>query len=149
MNAPVPSRAWFFVVVLALAVLAGCSGGPPPNDVDPTQERLVKIGLAYREYCDRQMKAPAGAEDLNPLLKAQGADDTVWNSARDQQPFVVVWGLDLRQPPVWAGDKLPVLAYERLGKSGKRFVRTIHGATLEMSAAEFTAAAFPPGHTPE
>jgi hypothetical protein len=59
-----------------------------------------------------------------------------------------VWNIDLREPQTWA-QSTPVLAYEKTGVNGKRFVRTIMGSVEELSEQEFAAASFPPGHTPE
>jgi len=129
----------------AAAVVASLFAGCKPTavtdtaQIDPTHERLLKIGLAYREFCDRNGRPPAKADDLKKTLN----DDSVWTSARDKQPFVVIWNVDPAKVPPGT-----IIAYEELGVHGKRLVRTAVGSTEEMDTKAFSAATFPPGHTP-
>ncbi len=116
--------------------------------LDPTHERLMRIGLAYQQFNTNSGRPPAKAEDLQSILQADGADDQVWVSGRDQQALVIVWNVDVRTPSE-AVPPSTVIAYERTGKGGKRLVRTLAGTTEELSAEDFAKATFPPGHTPE
>jgi hypothetical protein len=139
---------WRSVALLGLVIVVGCGQPAVVNTpLDPTHERLLKIGLAYQEFTAANQKPPQSEKDLKPLLAKSGADDSVWTSARDQAPFVIMWNVDLTQPPTWA-TSTPVLAYEQRGKDGKRLVRTVVGSVEELSAEDFAKASFPPGHTP-
>ena len=130
-------------VAVALSLLAGCKEKAVTDQatIDPTHERLLKIGLAYREFNERQGRPPAKADDLKKAIP----DEADWTSARDQLPLVVVWNVDLlKSPPPGL-----IFAYEKLGKDGKRLVRTAVGATEEISAEDFAKATFPEGHVLE
>ncbi len=131
----------FACAAAVMLPLAGCKPTPVTDaaQIDPTHERLLKIGLAYREFNDRNGRPPAKQEDLQKSLP----DESAWTSARDQLPLVVIWNVDLSKSP-----PATVMAYEQTGLDGKRLVRTAVGSTEEMSAADFAKATFPPGHTP-
>lgn len=135
--------------VLLFVIVSGCSSPTVvETPIDPTQQKLIHIGTAYQQYTLKNSKPPQGVADLKTIIAELGADDAVWSSPRDGQPFVIVWNYDLRQPPTWA-KSTPVLAYEQVGKNGKRFVRTVVGSVEELSAEDFAKASFPPGHTPQ
>jgi hypothetical protein len=135
--------------LIVLTVFGGCSQPTVvEKKVDPTQQQLILIGAAYQQYTYTKEAPPSKAEDLTQFIKDLGGNDTTWTSTRDGQPFVIVWNLDLRQPPTWA-KSTPVLVYEKKGINGKRFVRTVMGSVEELSEQEFAAASFPPGHAPE
>jgi len=126
-------------VALSLSLFAGCKPTAVTDQpqIDPTHERLLKIGLAYREFNEKNKRPPAKADDL----KASLPDESIWKSARDEQLLVVIWNVDLR-------NTLPgtIIAYEKFGKDGKRLVRTAVGSTEEMSQDDFVKGNFPPGH---
>jgi hypothetical protein len=144
---------WLFLL-FCLNILATAWGCSQPSviekPIDPTQQQLILIGAAYQQYTYAKESPPSKPEDLKQNIQELGGNDAVWISTRDGQPFVIVWNLDLRQPPTWASpNSTPVLAYEKTGKNGKRFVRTVMGSVEELSEQEFAAASFPPGHSPE
>ena len=135
--------------LIGFALNCGCSQPTVvEKTIDPTQQQLILIGAAYQQYTYANDGPPGKPEDLKSKLLELGGNDSVWVSSRDGQPLVIVWNLDLRQPPTWA-KSTPVLAYEKTGKNGKRLVRTVMGSVEELSETEFAAASFPPGHTPE
>jgi hypothetical protein len=144
------ARGWLLLLSLLLLTTSwGCSQpAVVEKPIDPTQQQLILIGSAYQQYTFTKGAAPTKPEDLKQQILELGGNDTVWISPRDGQPFVIMWNLDLRQPQTWA-KSTPVLAYEKLGKNGKRLVRTVVGSVEELSAQEFADASFPPGHTPE
>lgn len=146
MNTP---RTYILPSLLAFTIAWGCRSQPEvvEQPIDPTQQQLILIGGAYRQYTLEKQTPPSNPEDLKQIIARLGGNDSVWVSTRDGEPFVIVWNLDLRQPPTWA-KSTPVLAYEKKGKNGKRFVRTVVGSVEELSEKEFAAASFPPGHTP-
>ena len=136
-------------ILIVFAVTCGCSQqAVVEKQIDPTQQQLILIGTAYQQYTFANEAPPSKPDDLKQLLRELGGTDAVWVSSRDGHPFVIVWNLDLLQPPTWA-KTTPVLAYEKTGKNGKRFVRTVVGSVEELSPQEFAAASFPPGHTPQ
>ena len=94
-----------------------------------------------------EQRPPQSAEELKPALGKLGNPDDLLRSSRDGQPFVVCWGVDLLVPPTWA-KATPVLAYEKRGVDGRRYVLTTRRRVELMPDQEFRKASFPPGHTP-
>jgi hypothetical protein len=129
----------------------GCSSSSTPvvvdHPLDKTHENLLRIGTVYRRFCVEQKKPPAGPQDLAPALKEFGDPKEIFNSPRDGQPFVICWGVDLTQPVPWAKTR-PVLAYEKLGANGNRWVLTTVRSIEQVDDASFRSSEFPPGHRP-
>ena len=107
--------------------------GPPP---DPTASRLRSITVAYAAATTKLRRPPNNLQELKPFLKEQGNVDELLQSPRDGQPFEIVWGVDLNNPPADFGAKKLVVAYEQQGSGGKRFVATQFDA-VEMTEQEF------------
>ncbi len=140
-----------YAVFCGLFVIAvGCSRGElhAHRPMDPAQSRLLEIGRAYGRFNALHDRGPQSTADLKPILEQDGVGDDVFLSPRDQQPFVICWGLDLtapRQPGVpWTA-----VAYEKLGNEGRRFVLTTLRHVTEVPDAEFSRIRFPPGHKPQ
>jgi hypothetical protein len=139
------------LVALASFVLHGCSDSSTPirvdTPLDPTQDKLIKIGKAYRFFLEKQHKPPQSWADLKPILAASENADEPWRSPRDGQPLVICWGVDLSKKPDWA-KSTPVLAYEKQGTAGSRFVLTTARSVELLADKEFQEASFPPGQVP-
>src|SRR5262245_42893931 len=101
------------------------------QQTDHTLFRLRIVGEAYRDHLTYAKKPPQ-ATDLADLL----GDLT---SARDNQPFVIVWGVDLGKLPDQGAGRL--LAWEKSGAAdGSRCVLLADGKTAKVvPAAEFDA----------
>ena len=67
--------------------------------------------------------------------------------ARDGQPLVVCWDVDLSKARTWA-KTTPVLAYEKQGADGNRYVLTMVRSVELLSDKDFREASFPLGHNP-
>lgn len=135
---------------LTLAVCASFGGCSPSEvvvhaKVDPAQENLMRIGAAYQRYNTEFAKPPTSADQIKRFLKEFGNPDEMLRSPRDGQPYVICWGTDLAVPPKWA-KSTPVLAYEKQGAQGKRYVMTTLRSVTLMTDKEFQQASFPPGH---
>lgn len=125
----IPTPKWFALrLLLAPAVLlaAGCSD----PGADTTTAKLQKIGNFYGPFCiEHGLKGPSSETQFKdyirkcPSLQLQTLDvdpndlDPLFKSDRDQQPFVLRYGLSLKG----AGGKAAkdVCAYEREGRNGK------------------------------
>ena len=133
------------VAFLALVLLLGCSP-KAKNDPATTEvtENLRVLANAYLAATQKNNRPPKGPEELKPFLPRGVTDDKVYRSARDGEPFVVIWGADPRK----GMDVKPmVIAYEKTGKGGERTVFTAMGV-MTMTNDNFTKANFPPGHKP-
>ncbi len=131
-------------------IAMGCSSSAPVKVETPripAADNLKKILAAYGQFCATEQKPPESAEDLKPALAKLGNPDELLRSPRDGQPFVICWGVDLMRPVDWA-KSTPVLAYEKQGLDGRRYVLTTRRNVELMRDQDFRQASFPPGHTP-
>jgi hypothetical protein len=139
------------MVGLLLVAVAGC-GGQPTVVATPLPEahaRLGAINAAYEAFYDKHGRTPRNEQELRTMLVSQEQDaDKVLRSPRDGEPFVICYGADVYGSLDWAGDALPVFAYERRGDGG-RWVLAPPGFINVLSEEEFRAARFPPGHKVE
>lgn len=136
-------------VLLAAWCVAGCTPSQVEvKQLDPTVERLSKLTQAYSMAMAKLNRPPRDANELTPFLKDQGNPAELLKSADDQEDFVVHWGVDYRKLPPRGPDEMPVLAYEKTGKGGKRYVLRYPTMITRMSAEELSKAYFPPGQKP-
>jgi hypothetical protein len=140
------------MVGLLLVAAAGCGGQHPvvvTTALPEAHARLSAINAAYEGFDDQHGRSPHNEQELRTMLVSQGQDpDKVLRSPRDGEPFVICYGADVFGSLDWAGDALPVFAYERRGDGG-RWVLAPPGFVKELSEEEFRAARFPPGHKVE
>ena len=109
--------------------------------------RLREQGIANPQVLERIRSVPRHLF-VDEALASRAYEDTALPIGHGQtisQPYVVAWGADPR-----SGMQLKplVIAYEKEGLSGVRFVYTAMGVML-MGPDEFKEANFPPGHKPE
>jgi len=107
-------------------------------------QNLRQIGAAYVKALDKLERPPNNVEELKPFLKEFGDPATILRSPDDGQDYKILWGVDVRTAKGPNG-VMTVLAYEKDGKDGKRYV-LIGRSVNHMTADEFRAAPFPPGH---
>jgi hypothetical protein len=153
------------VVAFALA-FTGC-GKPTAAPEDPTEKNLRLAVMAYQQFVNKNQQAPRSAGDLAPFLQDMGAKpDTTLRSGRDHEPFVILWNVDefpaiiLKKAEKEKKDKKEkdkekslatrvkhcVLAYEKSGSDGYRYVGFSNGYVAEMSEEDLAKAAFPANH---
>ena len=125
---------------------AGCSSGDPVEKSTPAAHKnLSSLSTAYIRATDQLGRGPASVTELMPFLHQFGDPASLLRSPNDDQEYVIVWGYDYRSRKPGAPE--PVIAYEREGKSGKRYV--LQGRLVsEMTEAAFKACKFPAGHRP-
>jgi hypothetical protein len=143
-----------------LVLLCGCSSSPEPLPVDETVRRLRDLGQAYGQFTVDHQRPPQNEKDLRRQLEKMklGKPDELLRSPRDGQPFVIVWGFDVRQSGAGqegAGNKLTadqagaIYMYERQGSGGERYVLYTHGSAVKLTAADFAKARFFGSHKPQ
>ena len=140
-----PGRSILAYLVVVSAT--GCSSSPPPRPLDATHSNLMFVGNAYMRFVSEKQRPPTAIKDLEPYLKEVGDVQKILASPRDGQPFVICWGVDLMKPLPWA-KTLPVLAYEKVGAEGDRWVLTTVRSIERVKTEAFLKADFPPGHKP-
>lgn len=139
-----PRPLTFSILALCFAFLVGCGGGDKPSApqiTDPTHLALEKIGDAYI----RANGPPKSKADLLPILKHFGKPDEVLKSPNDGQEFIIVYGVELRMLKA-TGNDVPVVAFEKSGKGGKRYVLRGRNSVSQLSDSELRAATFPAGY---
>jgi hypothetical protein len=124
--------------------LAGCGSKPQVvAEVSPSNQNLRAISTAYLQATDTLGRPPNNLEELKPFLKGQGGPEAILTSPDDGEPYTILWGVDYRTVPMY-GSTAPVLAYEKQGKGGKRFVLRMRDVT-QLTNEDFQKATFPPG----
>lgn len=143
------------VVGVFTALCGGCSTQQTQTPNDATSENLRKVARAYVAASTALQRPPQNAADLTAQLKESGDSDAILVSPRDREPFIVLWGVPLTaltaKPPgegVPMNARFPVLAYEKTGVGGKRYVLQAPTRVVEMTDAELREAYFPAGHQP-
>jgi hypothetical protein len=121
-------RAVPWLSVLALIAVPGC-GADELNS--PTAAKLRGISTYYLDLAfARSGKGPANEKEFKKHLRGQpgfalemngvdpkSIDAELFVSERDQEPFVVLYGLTITRI---AADAAPLVAHEKTGKNGKR-----------------------------
>lgn len=114
------------------ACALGCGSGETASPVTPSSKHLSAIGAAYAQATTALDRGPQSKDELMPYLQqepdpddpdkpVQNIDiDQVFRSPNDDQDYVILWGVDLREYP--GRRQAPVIAYEKQGKDGKRVV---------------------------
>jgi len=85
-------------------------------------------------------RPPANAKEAWPFLQEQGDPETLLKSPVDGQPYVVLWGVNWPTIPIKEMPP-PIVAYEKAGKGGTRYVYTVMGV-MPMTDEEFARAQF-------
>ncbi len=134
---------WLAAGLLAALASCGCTR-TEDKSAGEVQENLTTLAKAYTQATQQNNRAPTGIADLKPFLPKDVPDEKLLNSARDGQPFVILWGTD---PRTGMDLKPLVIGYEKSGVGGRRMVFTAMGV-MTMTDADFAEARFPPGHKP-
>jgi hypothetical protein len=114
---------------------------------DPTRLKLESIGRAYIWATRSLGRPPADLTELLPFVEKQGKPTNILSSPNDGQGFEIVWGVDLRQLKA-RGSAVPVIAYEKVGKGGKRYVLRGRADVVLLTDGELKSSAFPEGYSP-
>jgi hypothetical protein len=127
----------------------GCGSAKTAPDLAASSiPQLRTIGIAYAKATSEMERPPQNKEELLLYLKdlAKGFDNPadILVSKVDGEPFVIHYGIDFRE--VTGKDtEMPVLAYEKQGKDGKRGVLLYRFPYLKTDE-EFANCKFPPGY---
>jgi hypothetical protein len=146
-------RARIGAAALMLAALAGLPGCGSNELESPTAVKLKALANFYLDYAVAQHgQGPANEQALKKhirsqpgfILKTNGLDpdaiDAVFSSERDQEPFVILYGLRITKI---SGESAPLLAHEKTGKNGKRLVAYANAKVDHVNEARFKELAAP------
>jgi len=137
------------VLVILTSALVGCSSpitsDPGTFEVDPAQQQIQQIGTVYLNATVRLNRPPQKRDELLADLKPLGPPDKTLRSKNDGEEFVIVWGVELRELKA-TGKDVPIVAFEKKGKNGKRYVLRGYNTVLQMDDSDLRDATFPPGY---
>jgi hypothetical protein len=138
-------RSGIGLVLLCACALAGCGGGGGGGDLPEVERRLQTLASMFSRYASNPKnkgKLPPDEKALKAFIKSLPPQeltamklndvDALFISPRDEQPFVVVY--QQTPPPVPSGAPVHVVAYERQGVGGKRYVAFATGQLEEVDA---------------
>ena len=121
--------------------LASCSSNAPHEE--PAKVHLAQLVVQYNQYvANHESKAPISEKALKQFMATTKVTDYegLFVSPRDKQPYVVKYAISLRAPVaakgLGRGEDMPkiVVAYEKEGAGGKRWVAYSDGTTEEVGA---------------
>ena len=134
----------FAVLFLSWVVAAGCQH-PTSREVPPAESNVKNIAIFYGRYlAQNRGRTPPDKEALKKFIASHPATELaalkitdveqLFVSPRDNQPYVVRYGAKL-PPPGPSGS--PVIAYEKDGDGGRRFVAFANAGVEELDDARF------------
>ncbi len=131
-------------LILGFLPLAGCS--PEGKPADPSDTNLQQIYEAYVQFIqESDGRPPRSEKQLRKYLNEEGDLDAIFRSPHDSEPYVIFWGAPVDEEDEDGddeGEKPPakILAHEKTGSDGGRFVLLTDGSVLKMSQEEFDRA---------
>lgn len=131
------------IMVLFSFSLLGCGGSQKESSLptDPTYLALEKIGNAYI----RIAPPPQKKAELVAALKSFGKPEEILKSPNDGHEFIIVYGVKLQMLKA-TGNEVPVVAFEKFGKDGKRYVLRGRNGITQLTDDELRDAKFPDGY---
>ena len=91
----------------------------------PALDRLAILGEAYLQATQKLDRGPKGLDELKPHVAPPHQLDDLLISPHDGKPYVLVWNIDPRQPPL--PETPPLIAYEQAGSNGRYDILTTMG----------------------
>lgn len=143
-----------WVIPLVGLMLVGCTAQEDPDQL--ARRRLNQIGQAYglgaffvghRTRCEDDVRETLRTMIIQPEPKDR---DAIMISPRDGEPFVIIYGegvadvLDMQHPNA----KNIIMAYERTGLEGKRYVLMSAQNVEVLTDDDFSRATFANKHKP-
>ncbi len=132
-----------FMSILPIVMLAGCGSEDKPSTIttDPTIISLDKLGGAYI----RGTPPPKTKAELLSIFKSCNHPKELLISPSDGQEFIIVYSVELKGLKV-TGAQLPIVAFEKTGKDGKRYALRGMNTVVQLTEAELKSSVFPEGY---
>ena len=144
---PMSLTMWSTVICIAMSAATGCNESDPLTAV--TVSRLKDIATVYLDYAAAKGAGPLSVNQLHQHMQNtagfklstrphENGDTAIFKSARDGQPFVIRYGVNVCQDP---GSTAPPIAFEREGRDGTRYVALANGEVTSIAeevASELT-----------
>ena len=130
------------LLLLSIFGFIGCGGEKiEPITTDATVIALDKIGGAYI----RGNPPPKTKAELLAIFKLSSFPKELLISPNDGQEFIIVYGVELKGLKV-SGAQLPVVAFEKSGKDGKRYVLRGMNTIVQLTDDQLKSSVFPEGY---
>ncbi len=111
------------LALLAIAIASGCDQGGTSTKAPPNDSVLRGVLAAYSTASRNLNRPPQNLDELKVIVASVAKDPAaLFRSTRDNQDFVIVWGLRLDSVPPGT-----ILACERTGVDGIRQAVTTDG----------------------
>jgi len=134
-----------FAVLFAFCVVAAGCEGKTGRELEPVEANVKNIAIFYGRYLSQNRgRTPPDQEALKKFITSHPATELaalkitdveqLFVSPRDNQPYVVLYGAKL-PPPGPSGS--PVIAYEKDGAGGRRFVAFANAGVEELDDVRF------------
>ena len=136
------------VLSVAMACL-GCTGKPKQTEDEVTTD-FRHISRAYQVIQAGSNRPPRDVAEIEKILGELHKDglndkpEEVLTSSRDGQRYVIIMGATLG-----ASTSNDILAYEKTGVDGNRYVLLTSSDVRQIPDAEFRQSTFAKGHKPE
>jgi hypothetical protein len=117
----------------------GCSAKPVLIETPKETHNINYVVVAYMTAEARLGHPPKNEEELKPFLKDFGNPDEVLTSPNDGEKFVVLYGTR-------ATAGLRIIAYEKKGKDGKRYVANPQVRIWPVTEEQFGQLRLPAGN---
>lgn len=137
------TRSQLIMPLFATFLLIGCAESEKPSAIttDPTIIALDKLGGAYI----RGTPPPKTKAELLAIFKSCNHPKELLISPSDGQEFIIVYGVELKGLKVM-GAQLPIVAFEKTGKDGKRYALRGMNTVVQLTEAELKSSVFPEGY---
>lgn len=136
-------------ILIAAAGCLGCAGKSRPTEDEVTTDfrHISRAYLVIQSGSNRPPKDVAEIEKILGELHKDGLNDKaeeVLTSSRDGQRYVIIMGANLG-----ASSSNDILAYEKTGVDGTRYVLMTSSDVRQIPDSEFRQSTFAKGHRPE
>lgn len=141
-------RLFLHASVLFLGLLTvGCSGCQQASSGGAPNKELQQLGNSFNEFFRARGKTPADEAEFKEFIAGSLTDvkrqilgindvDSLFKSKRDNQPFVIRYGVTITEgPPTPGSEPLvtgTIVVYEAAGSGGYRQVFTSMGDLTEL-----------------
>lgn len=144
-----PRIARLFVLLILSSGFAGCGQPAVVEHMGGDQggANLTQLNNFYIRATEKLKRPPKSLQELKAGSKDAGDIEAVLKSPNDAQPYIIVWNVDPISPKGTKAEGPVIIAYEKVGVGGQRWVLTQWGVS-KLSAEEFLQANFPAGHHP-
>jgi hypothetical protein len=121
------------VLVPALLVVLAAGAPAPASDIKVGRDDMLKIGVAYKSYCDATGQPPAKAEQLAQYLDN---NKRLVDALKDKD-IVFFYDVPMKRVGSTTGCSLTVLAHEKDAPTKGGWVVVFDGSASLLSADEF------------